>query len=98
MRTVVAFLVLAATSSPLSGAPNGQASSETRTYRHAYYLFQILRPVGCEDCYVPLLLTSIRLEDLAREKQGDTCIVITTYERDSIVGGPSGGCGSRQLM
>ena len=39
----------------------------------------------CESCYIPLLLTSKPLDEFARENQDQTCVVITTYERDSIV-------------
>ena len=86
MRTVVgALVVVAAASSLLVGAPGGQPPLETRTYSHAYYLFLVPRPDGCEDCAVPLLLTSKRLDELAQEKRDEACVVITTHERDSIV-------------
>jgi hypothetical protein len=53
-------------------------------YKHAYYLFIAGTPVGCEDCYVPLLITTESLEEIASEKTKADCALITTYERDSI--------------
>jgi hypothetical protein len=53
-------------------------------YRHAYYLFLADTPRGCEDCYVPLLITTEPLEQVARAKGSEACVVIITYERDSI--------------
>jgi hypothetical protein len=52
-------------------------------YRYGYYLYLADTPHGCEDCYVPLLITPEPLEgiwDQARI-QG---VWIVTYERDSI--------------
>jgi hypothetical protein len=68
----------------LVGAAESQAP-EARTYSHAYYLFIAPPADVCESCYIPLLLTSKPLDELARENQDQTCVVITTYERDSIV-------------
>ena len=67
----------------------GQARSDPAR-AHAYYLFLAQAPSGCEDCYIPLLVTQTRLEDLAREKRDEPAIVVTTYERDSLVGPPRG--------
>ena len=53
-------------------------------YRHGYYLFLSDAPIGCEQCYVPLLLTVAPLEELARAAGGQDADLITTYERDSI--------------
>ena len=87
MRGATALLIanaaasaLLAPTAPTPTAPPGGA------FRHAYYLFLIQRPVGCEDCYVPLLFTSHPLEELAKQKRDETCVVVPTYERDSIVG------------
>jgi hypothetical protein len=54
------------------------------TYRHAYYLFLAGTLSGCEDCYVPLLITAEPLEQVARAKRSEACVLIITYERDSI--------------
>lgn len=54
------------------------------SYRHAYYLFLAEPPHGCEDCYVPLLITTEPLEQTARDKGPEACVLIITYERDSI--------------
>lgn len=53
-------------------------------YRHAYYLFLAGEPRGCEECYVPLLLSTEALEVVANASNQERCILITTYERDSI--------------
>ena len=53
-------------------------------YRHGYYLFLSDPPVGCEQCYVPLLLTAEPLEEIAKSSGGQDADLITTYERDSI--------------
>jgi len=53
-------------------------------YRHAYYLFQASVVSGCEDCYVPLLITQEPLDEIAEHTASANCIWITTYERDSI--------------
>ena len=39
---------------------------------------------GCEDCYVPLLITKEPLERLTNTKGNAACVLIITYERDSI--------------
>lgn len=71
---------------PISGA--GRTSSavtdERLAYKHAYYLFLSGVPAGCEDCYVPLLITTESLEQIAQSKANAACALITTYERDSI--------------
>jgi hypothetical protein len=76
----IASLVLA--------VPRGQSRADAGGDAHAYYLFLAEPPKGCEICYVPLLVTTRRLEDLAKERADEQCLVITTYERDSIVGPP----------
>jgi hypothetical protein len=53
-------------------------------WRHGYYLFLADPPVACEACYVPLLITSAPLEEIAKDSAGQDCVLITTYERDSI--------------
>jgi hypothetical protein len=37
----------------VSGA--APAAAKGAAYKHAYYVFLSGTPVGCEDCYVPLL-------------------------------------------
>jgi hypothetical protein len=54
------------------------------SYRHGYYLFLAGAPQGCEDCYVPLLLTRKSIEDLKENATPEDCVLITTFERDSI--------------
>jgi len=54
------------------------------SYGHAYYLFLADEPVACEACYVPLLITVTPLEETAKNPAGQDCMLITTYERDSI--------------
>jgi len=51
---------------------------------HAYYLFLAGASQGCQDCYVPLLVTAQSLEDIASSGRDSTIVLITTYERDSI--------------
>jgi hypothetical protein len=77
-------ILLSSIISGVSGATSPSAGSERLTYRHAYYLFLSGPPVGCEDCYVPLLITTESLEQIAQNKTKAECALITTYERDSI--------------
>lgn len=53
-------------------------------YRHGYYLFLADPPIACEACYVPLLVTADALEEIAKRPEGQSSVLITTYERDSI--------------
>jgi hypothetical protein len=63
----------------------GPAAAEDRgASPHAYYLFLADAPQGCEDCYVPLLVTRASLEEVASAGIDGPTILITTYERDSI--------------
>ena len=52
--------------------------------RNAYYLFQTGVVSGCEDCYVPLLITPEPLDEIAKQTASADGVWITTYERDSI--------------
>ena len=72
----------------LLAGPVASQAPEPRLYTHAYYLFIAPPANACEACYIPLLLTSESLDQVARTKQDQTGLVITTYERDSIVGAP----------
>jgi hypothetical protein len=62
----------------------GQTEVRDPSYHHGYYLFLAGTPQGCEDCYVPLLLTRKSIEDLKENATPDDCVLITTFERDSI--------------
>jgi len=59
-------------------------SSAHPSYRHAYYLFLAGAPKGCEECYVPLLITHESLERLSETDAKEDSLLIITYERDSI--------------
>ena len=61
----------------------GQAEQHS-SYCHGYYLFLAGMPNGCEDCYVPLLLTRKTVEKLAQSPKTEDSVLITTYERDSM--------------
>lgn len=76
------FLLLSAI--PCISGPPSPRASESTAYRHAYNLFLVGQPTGCEDCYVPLLITAEPLEQVAKAKGQQPAILIITYERDSI--------------
>src|ERR1700758_4178904 len=71
---------------PISGVrrTSWSVTEERLAYKHAYYLFLSGTPVGCEDCYVPLLIATESLEQIAQGKTNAACALINTYERDSI--------------
>lgn len=56
---------------------------EPTNYSHAYYLF-VDGVQGCENCYIPLLITKRPLEEVAKSGKEEACVLIVTYERDSI--------------
>ena len=60
------------------------AAADVGVAPYAYYLFLAGAPPGCEDCYVPLLITQKPLGDVASSGRDSTAVLITTYERDSI--------------
>ena len=63
----------------------GPAAAEDRgASPHVCYLFLADAPGGCEDCYIPLLVTQPSLEEVASSGIDGTTVLITTYERDSI--------------
>ncbi len=66
----------------MSGAVSPSPEASTN-YRHAYYLF-IEGIQGCENCYVPLLITKEPIEQMAKSGKDEACVLIVTYERDSI--------------
>jgi hypothetical protein len=76
-------LILSAVSA-VNGATPARQQEDKPIYRHAYYLFLTGTPRGCEDCYVPLLITTEALEKLARGTTKASCVLVTTYERDSV--------------
>jgi hypothetical protein len=88
MKQILAVLIGGLATPCLAFTVYTQSPSVGRVQAHGYYLFLAQAPNGCEDCYVPLLVTQTRLEDLARDKRDEQAIVLTTYERDSIVGSP----------
>ena len=75
---VVLLAVVAVGLAPAAAAGDAGASP------HAYYLFLAGAPLGCEDCYVPLLVTRQTLEQVASSGSDREAVLITTYERDSI--------------
>jgi hypothetical protein len=85
-RAMLLFFVfvLLSTISGISVTTSSHHAGERPAYKHAYYLFLSGTPVGCEDCYVPLLITKEPLEQMAQDKASADCALITTYERDSI--------------
>lgn len=91
MKRVVALFIAGIVAACLAPAAlHGQSRSDVPARAHGYYLFLAQAPNGCEDCNIPLLVTETRLEDLARANRDEQAIVITTYERDSLVGPPRG--------
>jgi hypothetical protein len=77
------------TSGSLSGLVTNAAVTEGNAmgrpfYRYGYYLFLADAPHGCEDCYVPLLITPEPLEQIAGGQAKAEGVWIVTYERDSI--------------
>jgi hypothetical protein len=66
---LVVLLLLLLTISHVSGATTSIATKH-HGFRHAYYLFLSGAPAGCEDCYIPLLITTESIEEMTRGKQG----------------------------
>jgi hypothetical protein len=81
---ILCFGLLLVLSIPGIARTRSSAVGGRPAYRHAYYLFIKGAPKGCEDCYVPLLITTRPLEQLAKAKESEECVLIITYERDSI--------------
>lgn len=83
MRTLAhcgAFLLLAF---PCVAAAVAPLQADSTDYSHAYYLF-VDGVQGCENCYVPLLITKRPLDEVAKSGKEESCVLIITYERDSI--------------
>jgi hypothetical protein len=77
LRRIVVFGFIAVVA---FAAAAGNASATP----HAYYLFLAGAPQGCEDCYVPLLITRQPLDEVASSARDSAVVLITTYKRDSI--------------
>jgi hypothetical protein len=77
LRRIVVFGLIAVVA---FAAAAGNASATP----HAYYLFLAGAPQGCEDCYVPLLITRQPLDEVASSTRDSAVVLITTHERDSI--------------
>jgi hypothetical protein len=77
-RDLLALLAVVAIGPVPAAAGNAGATP------HAYYLFLAGAPQGCEDCYVPLLITRQPLDEVASSASDSAVVLITTYERDSI--------------
>jgi hypothetical protein len=76
--TVIVGLLLLPSPVPVT------AQTSSAPYKHAYYLFLDGGGSGCEECYVPLLITRNTLEQIAARGRFEEGILIITYERDSI--------------
>lgn len=77
---VLLFLLL----SPFYQVTAQEPLESQPVYRHAYYLFLVATSNDCEDCYIPILITKEPIEQIAKSQVIANCIMITTYERDSI--------------
>jgi hypothetical protein len=55
---------------------SGQSVSHASAKAHGYYLFLDRPRDGSDPCYVPLLVTTTRLEDLSKQKKDDAAIPI----------------------
>jgi len=84
LRTIGLVIAAAFCLTAAGGDSPGQAEKYGSSYRHGYYLFLAGTPNGCEDCYIPLLLTRKSIEDLKKNPTADDWVLITTFERDSI--------------
>ena len=77
-RFAVLFLSVCCIGRAASPSP-----ADSISFHHAYYLF-LDGGQGCENCYVPLLITKRSLEEVAKQEREEASILIITYERDSI--------------
>jgi hypothetical protein len=83
MKTMLAIFCLMAIAGTVNAATEGDPIGRP-FYRYGYYLFLADPTHGCEACYVPLLITSEPLEQIARSQTKVQGVWIITYERDSI--------------
>lgn len=72
------FFLLFCSLPALTEAPLAADAAKGADYRHAYYLFLVGTPNGCEDCYVPLLITREPLEQIARASGETRCVLLIT--------------------
>ena len=84
LRTIGLVIAAGFCLTAAGGESPGQAGKHGSSYGHGYYLFLAGTPQGCEDCYIPLLLTRKSIEDLKENPTPEDCVLITTFERDSI--------------
>jgi hypothetical protein len=77
---VLVMVVLILFYRPATGTPQ----TSPVPYQHAYYLFLEGGGTGCEECYVPLLITRSSLGQIAARGKFEEGVLIITYERDSI--------------
>jgi len=79
------FLILVIAGLVLFCPPaTGTAQTNPAPYKHAYYLFLEGAGTGCEECYVPLLITRNSRDQIAAGGKFEEGLLIITYERDSI--------------
>lgn len=84
LRIIISIITAAICLATTVGQSPEPGEKQGSSYRHGYYLFLAGTPQGCEDCYVPLLLTRKSIEDLKENPTPEDCVLITTFERDSI--------------
>ena len=81
VRWIAVFVVV--TCAQAFGAV-GKVPPPSPQYRHAYYLFLASPMSEGEDRTVPLLLASTALEQMDKGDWAARCVLIDTYERDSV--------------
>jgi hypothetical protein len=84
LRIIISIITAAFCLATTVGQSPEPGEKHGSSYRHGYYLFLAGTPQGCEDCYVPLLLTKKSVEELKENATPEDCVLITTFERDSI--------------
>ncbi|HEV2133009.1 MAG TPA: hypothetical protein VGR47_01980 [Terracidiphilus sp.] len=83
MRILVNCVAIFVLSIPSIAGAASRSPADSTNYHHAYYLF-VEGIKGCENCYVPLLITNEPLEQIAKSGENQTSVLIVTYERDSV--------------
>jgi hypothetical protein len=67
-----------------AGVGGGGGGTEARAvYRHAYYLFAVAPVADGADRGIPMLLSQKPIDEATASGEG-ACVVIWTYERDSV--------------
>jgi hypothetical protein len=79
-RVLVACLTLCP---PVIGMGGAEAGTAPR-YRYAYFLFAAGQVADNADASIPLLLTRRPLEQASTADADPCCVVVWTYERDSV--------------